>query len=203
MPPAKWCLLLCYATSGRRVLPDNHTNILFAVASCRGQLDWIKHLSCRHGYADRSRSLPIKHYMKNKLTTLYILAVLALTPSGALAAPTSPAVWINGIFTNVLNKVVWPIFLGLVIIMFIWAGVLYLTAHGDPSRVNAANKAVVYAVIGIIVAILSFSAVNIIRGLITPPTTTITPGSVPVGGSCTTNADCSSGNCPAGTCMSS
>lgn len=117
-------------------------------------------------------------------------------------AAVDPAVWLNGIFTNILNKLVWPIFLGLVIIMFIYAGYLYLTAQGDSSKVATANKAVIFAIIGIVLALVSFSVVGIIRSIIIP-SSTATSGSVPLGGTCTTNANCSSAapNCVSGICQ--
>ena len=62
--------------------------------------------------------------------------------------------------------VVWPVFLALVIIMFIWAGILYLTAHGDQTKIATANKALIYAVVGIIVAIVAFSVVGLIRAVL-------------------------------------
>ncbi|OGZ67204.1 MAG: hypothetical protein A3C58_00220 [Candidatus Staskawiczbacteria bacterium RIFCSPHIGHO2_02_FULL_34_10] len=70
------------------------------------------------------------------------------------------------IINNVLNMIVWPLFFALSVIMFIWAGVLFLTARGDPSKIILARGAVLWAVIGIIVAIVGFSAEGIIRNIL-------------------------------------
>ncbi len=74
--------------------------------------------------------------------------------------------WVVTIVNNLLSMVVWPVFLGVIVIMFIWAGILYLTARGDPEKFKKANLAVVFAVIGIIVAILGYKAYATLRAII-------------------------------------
>ena len=73
---------------------------------------------------------------------------------------------IIAIIENLEKTVVWPIFLGLVVIMFIWAGILFVTAQGDPAKISQAKKAVIWAVVGVIVAFLAFSAVGIITKIL-------------------------------------
>ncbi len=80
--------------------------------------------------------------------------------------PIDPATWLNDIITRLLNLVVWPLFTGLVIIMFIWAGFLFLTGRGDPTKTETARKAVIWAVAGIIVAIIGFSAYAFIKNIL-------------------------------------
>jgi len=41
----------------------------------------------------------------------------------------------------------------IVIIMFILAGILYLTSAGNPERINSAKACVTYAIIGTVIAI--------------------------------------------------
>ena len=50
--------------------------------------------------------------------------------------------------------------------MFIFAGFLFLTANGEPGKVALAKKAVLWATVGIAVALAGFSASNIVRGLL-------------------------------------
>lgn len=108
----------------------------------------------------------IKQYKKYNL----LLLVFLLLAQAQVAFAAQPfAQWLNAIINNVLTMIVWPIFLGLVILTFIWAGILYLTAQGEPSKISQANKAVIYAIVGIIVAIFAFSAVNLIGGIIGQP----------------------------------
>ncbi len=120
------------------------------------------------------------------LACLSLLLPLAAIATGGASAG---AAWFQTILNNFLNMILWPLFLGLVVIMFIYAGILYLTAHGDPSRIAAANKAVIWAVVGIVVAIAAFSAVGLIQNLI-PASCTPSGGVCGVG-----NYNCCSGSC--------
>ena len=57
------------------------------------------------------------------------------------------------------------IWLGIIaVIVIIIGGVLYMTAQGDTTKIATAKKAILYAVIGLIVALLSFAIVNFILG---------------------------------------
>src|SRR5262245_50299630 len=70
--------------------------------------------------------------------------------------------WFNTVSANIMNMVVWPLFLAVVVIMFIWAGALFLLAHGDPEKLTGARNTLLYAIVGIVVFILSFSVMQII-----------------------------------------
>ena len=107
-----------------------------------------------------------------KLIALISFVALLSLPSFVFAGvPVSsgpdPATWFKDILNNILGKIVWPIFFGLSVLMFIWAGILFVTAAGDPGKIATAKKAVVWAIIGIIVAIVGFSAESIISGALT------------------------------------
>ncbi len=78
----------------------------------------------------------------------------------------NPTQWFNCVFGNVLAVVVWPVFVGLVFTMFIWAGVLFLTAQGDPGKLETARKAVIWAVVGVVVGIFAFSAYATIKWIL-------------------------------------
>jgi len=93
------------------------------------------------------------------------------TPAASPGAPVcsngvcvSGGQWFQNIITNFLNIVVWPIFIAVSIIMFIWAGILFISAQGDPGKVAEARKAVIWAVIGIVVGLLGYLSVAIIKG---------------------------------------
>lgn len=70
--------------------------------------------------------------------------------------------WLGCVMGNLLDTV-WLIFASASIIMFIWAGFLFFTAQGDPQHLSQARKAALWAVVGIIVAIVGFSVVPLIR----------------------------------------
>lgn len=66
------------------------------------------------------------------------------------------------------------------VIMIIYSGFLYLTSMGDASNVKRAKDTLVYAVIGLIVALLAGAVVNFVLGSFTKSsssksTTTTTP----------------------------
>jgi NAD/NADP transhydrogenase beta subunit len=48
--------------------------------------------------------------------------------------------------------------------MFIVAGILFLTSMGDPGKLATARAAVIWAVVGVVVAIIAFSIINIVGG---------------------------------------
>lgn len=47
----------------------------------------------------------------------------------------------------------------------VYAGILYFTAFGDPEKGNKAKSAAIYAIIGLMIALLSFTIVQIIVSL--------------------------------------
>lgn len=107
--------------------------------------------------------------LNKKIISVATLLLFAL-PSAAFAAlcPTDQggSVWFNCVLTNLLNIVVWPVFITAAIIMFIYAGILFLTAQGEPDKLSKARHAVIWAAVGIAVGILGYVAVGIIRGLL-------------------------------------
>ena len=54
--------------------------------------------------------------------------------------------------------------------MLIWGGFKYITSAGDASAVTAAKNTILYAVIGIIVAVLSYAIVNWVIETVTSTT---------------------------------
>ena len=55
-------------------------------------------------------------------------------------------------------------------IMIIVAGILYLTSAGNPERMGTAKKALVYAIIGIVIGLAATAIVEIIKQTIGAPT---------------------------------
>lgn len=56
---------------------------------------------------------------------------------------------------------------GIAVLVFIWAGILYLTSGANPSNIQKANKAVLYAVIGLGIAIAGTGLILLIQTIIT------------------------------------
>ena len=100
-----------------------------------------------------------KPKMKKILFTLVLIGILVLpviASAGGLPA-TATAI------LDRARKAVWSIFVFAAIVMFLYAGILFLTSAGDPEKMSKAKKAVFYGVIGLVVAVLAYSAVTIIK----------------------------------------
>ena len=90
---------------------------------------------------------------------LFPLAALAVVDERVII--TSPT-QISTILTNVLNIVSGVVFT-VALIMLLWAAILYLTAGGSEDRVSRAKNYLIYAIVGIAVAVLAFSAEPFLR----------------------------------------
>ncbi len=55
---------------------------------------------------------------------------------------------------------------GLAMLVFVYSGFLYITAAGEESKVGDAKKVMMYAVVGVIVALVALVAMNTISGAI-------------------------------------
>jgi len=89
-------------------------------------------------------------------------AVVALTMAAPLAASAQfaapsgtglPSGSIMGIISNGMNWLL--IMVGILgVIGFVIAGILYLTAAGDETQIDKAKTAMIYSIVGVIVALL-------------------------------------------------
>jgi hypothetical protein cdiviTM7_00647 len=52
------------------------------------------------------------------------------------------------------------------VIMLIWGGIRYTTSAGDSNKVTAAKNTVLYAIVGLVIAILAYAIVNMVIGKI-------------------------------------
>src|SRR3989344_5063238 len=122
-------------------------------------------------YFINKNSLNLKVKKMNKKLIASSVLVLLLLPVIILAfnpppQPIEQELLVGDVVDNVLRWIVWPFVTGLVIILFIWAGFLFLSAKGEPGKIDTAKKAMTWAVIGVVIAILGFSAVKTIKFLL-------------------------------------
>ena len=54
-------------------------------------------------------------------------------------------------------SILWPLFAGFSVIMFIVAAFMFLTANGEPGKILLARNAMIWASVGVGVGLLSFS----------------------------------------------
>lgn len=72
----------------------------------------------------------------------------------------------NGIFKTIVNVLLFII--GAVsVIMLIIGGIRYTVSGGDSSAVTSAKNTILYAIVGIVVAILAYAVVNFVIGSFT------------------------------------
>lgn len=71
---------------------------------------------------------------------------------------------------NIIQKIMnWLLgILGFIgIIGFVIAGILYLTAAGDETQIEKAKNAMLFSIIGVIVALIGFVIIKAVEGLLT------------------------------------
>lgn len=110
--------------------------------------------------------------MKKIKLTLASLSILLL-PVMALAqmqqtAPGGTGGSIGSLqqLINSLTNAAGLIFGGVAVIMFVIAGILFLTAGGTPEKVQAARSAFMWGVAGVVVGILAFSIIAVVGSII-------------------------------------
>lgn len=69
------------------------------------------------------------------------------------------------IITSIINWVM-TILAVLAVLMFIIAGVMYVTAQGDEEVIKKAKKLITYAIMGVVIALIGFLLVQTIQALV-------------------------------------
>ena len=62
---------------------------------------------------------------------------------------------------DAVNVILWIVGI-LSVIMLVWGGIKYTTSAGDSNKVTSAKNTIIYAVIGLIIAILAYAIVNFV-----------------------------------------
>lgn len=75
------------------------------------------------------------------------------------------------IIRNIGSWVVLPFFVGLATIMFIYAGILFATSAGDPSKITRARQAVLIALVGVFIGVAAKALVGFIGYVLGVPVT--------------------------------
>lgn len=123
--------------------------------------------------------------MKKILSAILSIAVISLT--SLYLAPTAGAIegvqngansargndqpldlfGNNGTFATITNVLLFIIG-AVAVIMIVIGGMRYVLSGGDSSQITSAKNTILYAIIGIIVAILAYAAVNFVIGSFAP-----------------------------------
>lgn len=119
--------------------------------------------------------------MKKKIFALacsVAIFMLTLVPSIAKAAEGSGFNVSNldnaqGVASGTASDIAWKLINWLLAIVgilgvagFVVAGVLYITAAGDDTRIGNAKKIMTYSIVGVVVALLGYVAVSTIQNVI-------------------------------------
>ncbi|OGZ78142.1 MAG: hypothetical protein A2358_02215 [Candidatus Staskawiczbacteria bacterium RIFOXYB1_FULL_37_44] len=59
----------------------------------------------------------------------------------------------------------WIIFAAFAVIMFVYSGIIFLTAQGDPSKISTARQAFLWGVVGVIVGIIAYSIITVVGSI--------------------------------------
>lgn len=97
------------------------------------------------------------------LLTVLLVPMLALANAGPIEPATTTTLW--EAIDNLTNWF-YGIFLALAVIMVVYAGFMFLTAGGDVEKITKARNALMYAVIGVVIALLAKSIVPIAQALL-------------------------------------
>jgi len=107
--------------------------------------------------------------MNKKTLFLILLGILAF-PLVGLAQLHSygyQSFSLEGLVDSIVSAA-WTIFAAIVIICFVMAGILFLTAQGAPEKLNTAKSAFIWGIVGVIVGILAYSILLIVSNVLTP-----------------------------------
>jgi hypothetical protein len=120
--------------------------------------------------------LRIARHIKNTLLGLTVATSLAVSqvPVPVFAAPVDVLTQCNNqsqvckgtnknslyaILKNVINLLL-TISGAVAVIMIVIGGIRYTTSNGDQSQVTSAKNTILYAIVGLVVAIMAFAIVN-------------------------------------------
>ena len=135
--------------------------------------------SVKKQYKDSKEIKNMKRILKNIICGLALSTALVAAP---VAVESASAQVIDGLnmtktadtqntsvdtlIRNVINILLWAI--GIVsVIMIIIGGIRYATSNGDSNQVTAAKNTIMYAVIGLVIAIFAYAIVYFVFDQIT------------------------------------
>lgn len=96
---------------------------------------------------------------------------IALISAGILLLPilafAQPSVQIGSLqnLVNQIERAIWIIFGLIAVIAFVTAGILFLTAGGQPEKVQSARSAFIWGIVGVVVGIVAYSIIAIVSSV--------------------------------------
>ena len=106
-----------------------------------------------------------KIVVSSVIVTLLSLPTLILAFNAGNVPNSNPSLTVEGLI-DIIFSILWPVAVAFFIIMFILAAFLFATSQGDPEKVKQARGAVIWGVVGVVVALVAFSIVFILRNMV-------------------------------------
>jgi hypothetical protein len=110
----------------------------------------------------------MKNVKQAVLVALVILLVaFPLVADAQFAVPTVPSLTNMSVFQLVTKVMNWMLgILGvLAVVFFVVSGIFYITANGDQEQIDKAKNIMLYAIIGLVIALVGLIIVNAVAGL--------------------------------------
>jgi hypothetical protein len=99
------------------------------------------------------------------LATVAAIALPIITLAQIGGNPPAINASLVGIGQEIANAS-WIVFTIIAVVMFVFAGVRFLTAGGEPEKVAQARGAFMWGVAGIVVGILAFTIITVVTSVI-------------------------------------
>jgi len=110
--------------------------------------------------------------MKKAILTFLILSLFCFGFALAQEETLIPNPIPQENFEELVNAVLdWILNIALVLmpLLLVWGGMTFITAAGDPSKVETAKKIIFWTIVGFAVVLLSKSLIGVLQGLIESP----------------------------------
>ncbi len=109
-----------------------------------------------------------KSYKKILLFSLLAIFLMSANVQAALVDVDNPisTTDFNELVDNVLDWVL-GIAASVALLMLIAGGIMYATAAGSEEKLKSAKKTILYAILGVVVVILSYSMIVVLHGILT------------------------------------
>ena len=106
----------------------------------------------------------------NLSSAFAVMSVQSGANSAKGADQTTDLFGASGTFSTITNVLLFIIG-AIAVIMIVIGGLRYVISGGDSGQITAAKNTILYAIVGIIVAILAYAAVNFVIGSFAPGAT--------------------------------
>lgn len=98
------------------------------------------------------------------LVALSVIAMPAIILAQVGGTPPTIGTDLTSLGNKIVNAV-WIVFTVIVVIMFVFAGVKFLTASGNPEKIQEARTAFLWGVAGVVVGILAYTIVTVVKSI--------------------------------------